>query len=480
MVTAAFPKTWWRRAKIVATIGPASWESAVLHQLLAAGVDLFRLNAAHSTVEERRSIVEQLRTVTRVTGRPVGILQDLVSWKPRTGPLLGESFRLVRETRVRLAAGNDPITPERITVDDPELVAQLRPGHRLLISDGLIELLVEEREGDTFIARVVRGGQIRGRQGVAVPGLPGRPFMLSEKDHADIAFAVEQELEYLGVSFVTSPEDLLLVRRLVQELGGRTRLVAKIERPEALACIREIVRVSDALMVARGDLGVQIPPEQVPLAQKQIIQVARSMGIPCIIATQMLESMTTQPLPTRAEVSDVANAVLEGADALMLSAETATGSYPVEAVEMMHRIITMTEQHLVPTVVPEQEEPTTIASTIARAATDLARRWQAVRVIVAITRSGFTAREVARERPGVPIAAVTCDPFVARQLSLVWGVYPLVPAEFPDTSERLIEEAAACVRESGLARAGDHAVFVASLRYFPEPGRTDTLHLRQL
>ncbi|MCX7622975.1 MAG: pyruvate kinase [Thermomicrobium sp.] len=471
---------WRRRAKIVATVGPASWDEATLRELLEAGVDVWRVNAAHNTPEERRPIVGRLRAAAAAVGRPTAILQDLASWKPRTGPLQGEPFRLVRGTRVRLVPGNEPITPERISIDDAELVAQLQPGHRVLVSDGLIELLVEAREGSELIARVSRGGELRGRQGVAVPGVLGRPFRLSERDRADIAFAVEHELEYIGVSFVTKPDDVLSVRRLVQEFGGRARLVAKIERPEALGAIREIVRVSDAIMVARGDLGVQLAPEEVPIAQKRIIQVARAAGIPCIIATQMLESMTTQPIPTRAEVSDVANAVLEGADALMLSAETATGQYPVEAVAMMHRIVVATEQHLAPLSVPEGEEPSTIAAAIARTATDLARRWSAVRAIVAITRSGFTAREVARERPGVPIVAVTCDPFVARQLSLVWGVAPLALPAFAETSEELIEQAARAACGTGLVRSGEHAVFVASLRYFPEPGHADTLHLRQL
>lgn len=469
-----------RRAKIVATIGPASWDEPILRELIAAGVDVFRVNAAHNAPEERRAIVARLRAAAEAAGRPIAILQDLASWKPRTGPLGGEPFRLLRETRIRLVPGNEPITPDRISIDDPELVARLQPGHRVLISDGLIELVIEAREGEELIARVMRGGQLRGRQGVAVPGVLGRPFTLSERDRADIAFAVEHELEYIGVSFVTAPEDVLAVRQVVQELGGRVRLVAKIERPEALTAIREIARVSDALMVARGDLGVQLPPEEVPVAQKRIIRVARASGIPSIIATQMLESMTMQPIPTRAEVSDVANAVLEGADALMLSAETATGQYPVEAVTMMHRIIVTTEQHLAPIPIPEEEEPTTIAATIARTATDLARRWRAVRVIVAITRSGFTAREVARERPGVPIVAVTCDPFVARQLALVWGVSPIAVSAFAETSEELIEQAARAVCTTGLAAPQDHAVFIASLRYFPEPGHADTLHLRQL
>ncbi len=469
-----------RRAKIVATIGPASWGDAVLAELLRAGTNIVRVNAAHNTPAERKEIVTRIREVAEREGRYVGILQDLAGWKPRTGPLAGdEPIRLSRGQQVEIAPGVQPLAPGRISIEDEALTEQLEPGDRVLIADGLLELVVERREGRHLQARVARGGLLLGRQGVAVPGLRGRPFTLSDRDRADIAFAAEHELEYLGVSFVTRADDLETVRGELRRYGGRAHLVAKIERPEALERIDEIVRVADAIMVARGDLGVQLQPEEVPIAQKRIIAAARACGRPVIIATQMLESMVNQPIPTRAEVTDVANAVIEGADALMLSAETATGQYPVEAVAMMDRIIGTTERHFPPTPALASEAPTTIASTIARAATDIARRWEAVQLIGAITRTGFTAREVARERPQTPIIALTVDPYVARQLALVWGVYPVV-APFAETTEELIDGMARTIVEAGYAQPGDHVVFTGSLRYFPEPGHTDTLHLRQL
>ena len=469
-----------RRAKIVATIGPASWDEDVLADLLRAGVNVARVNAAHNAPEERREIIARIRRVAGRDGRHIGILQDLAGWKPRTGPLAGEDpVRLIRGQQVEVVPDGQPLEPGRISIEDEALTGQLEPGNRVLIADGLLELVVERRAGRRLQARVARGGLLLGRQGVTVPGLRGRPFTLSDRDRADIAFAAEHDLEYLGVSFVTSPADLELVREELRRCGARAHLVAKIERPEALERIHEIVRVADAIMVARGDLGVQLQPEDVPIAQKRIIEAARACGRPVIIATQMLESMVNQPIPTRAEVTDVANAVIEGTDALMLSAETATGQYPVEAVEMMDRIISATERHFPPARPAASEAPTTIASTIARAATDIARRWEAVQLIAAITRTGFTAREVARERPETPIVALTVDPYVARQLALVWGVYPLV-APFAESTEELIDEMSREIVEAGYAQRGDHVVFTGSLRYFPEPGHTDTLHLRQL
>jgi len=469
-----------RRAKIVATIGPASWDEPVLTELLCSGVNIVRVNAAHNAPEERREIVARIRRVAERVGRHVGILQDLAGWKPRTGPLAGEEpIRLIRDQYVEIEPGSLPLSPGRVTIEDESLVEQLEPGDRVLIADGLLELVIEQREGQRLQARVVRGGLLLGRQGVTVPGLRGRPFTLSDRDRADIAFAAEHDLEYLGVSFVTGADDLETVRSELRRHGGRAHLVAKIERPEALERIDEIVRVAEAIMVARGDLGVQLQPEEVPVAQKRIMAAARACGRPVIIATQMLESMVAQPIPTRAEVTDVANAVLEGTDALMLSAETATGQYPVDAVVMMDRIITTTERHFPSPPRVNGEAPTTIASTIARAATDIARRWEAVQLIGAVTRTGFTAREVARERPATPVIALTVDAYVARQLALVWGVYPLV-APFAETTEELIDGLAQTILEVGYGEPGDHVVFTGSLRYFPEPGHTDTLHLRRL
>ncbi|HET9017082.1 MAG TPA: pyruvate kinase [Thermomicrobiaceae bacterium] len=474
------PRTEQRNARIVATIGPASWELEALTRLLTAGVDVVRVNAAHNSVEERRGIVATIRRAAAEVGRPVAVLQDLAGPKPRTGPLAdGVALTLARDQQLTLVAGDAPLQPDRISIDDEALVAGLEPGQRVLLSDGLLELHVGSCRGGEVLASVVRGGRLRGRQGVTVPGAPLPPRVISPQEAADIAFAAEQDLEYLGVSFVTAARDVTMVREELQRHGGRAGIIAKIERPEALSAIEEIARCADGLMVARGDLGVQLPPEEVPIAQKRIIQVARTHGTPVITATQMLESMTTQPLPTRAEASDVANAVLDGSDAVMLSAETATGAYPLEAVEMMVRIIRTVERNFAPTPLPETERPHTVASTIARAASDIARRSAVINLIAVFTRSGFSAREVARERPSVPIVALTNSRFVANQLELVWGVDPLV-AEFAEDTEELIGQMAHRLVDDGCAKTGDHVLFVGSLRVFDEPGHTDVLHLRRL
>lgn len=471
-----------RSTKIVATIGPATWTSETLAPILRAGVDIVRVNAAHSSIDERRDIVRTIRDTAAAAGKQTGILQDLGGPKPRTGPYPdGEAVELTRGELITLVAGDAELVQGRITIDDAPLVAGLDTGQRVLIADGLIELRVQRRspDGDAVLAEVVRGGSVRGRQGVTVPGakLPDRK--LSAQEQADIAFAADADLEYLGVSFVTSAGDIRMVRREMDRHRGRAKIVAKIERPEALAVIEEIALEADAVMVARGDLGVQIPPEQVPVAQRHIIQVARSLGTPVITATQMLESMIYQPIPTRAEANDVATAVIESSDAVMLSAETATGSYPVEAVEMMDRICRAVEGHFPIEPLPEPlVSPSSIAEATARAASQLARA-SGARLVAVITRSGFTAREVARERPAVPIVALTGSEYVARQLALVWGVRPLVDS-FAGGTEAVIDRLSGRLIEGGYAASGERAVFVGSLEHHPEAGHTDILHLREL
>lgn len=469
-----------RHTKIVATIGPASWDFETLKQLLQSGANVLRINAAHNDIATRWRIVRTARQAAADLGCRIAILQDLAGPKPRTGPLpTGETISLRRGQEVELTAGDAPLTDDRISIDDAELVAALQPGQRVLMADGLLEFSVEGGEREAAVARVVRGGRLRGRQGVTVPGAPLPPRVISEEEAVGIQFAAEADLEYLGVSFVTSARDVELVRQELRRHGGRAGIVAKIERPEALGCIHEIAHAADAIMVARGDLGVQLPPEEVPFAQKQIIDVARRHGVPVITATQMMESMIANPIPTRAETSDVANAVLDGSDAVMLSAETATGSYPVEAVEMMDRVVRATEGHFPPNRLTGTEGPITIASTIARAATDIARRSPLVNLIAVLTRSGFAAREVARERPEVPVIALSNNEFVANQLTLVWGIRTLV-APFAETTESLFAEWSRRLLDSGCAEPGTGVLFVGSLTVFNEPGHTNLLHLRQL
>jgi pyruvate kinase len=469
-----------RKTKIVATVGPASWDVTILKQLIHSGVDVFRVNAAHNDVVERARIVDAIREAIKETGKHVAILQDLAGVKPRTGPLPdGDAIHLKRDSEVELICGDDELRDGVISIDEPEVVESLRPGQRVLMADGLLELVVHEAHGDRATCHVVRGGYLRGRQGVTVPGAPVEQRILSEKERVDIRFAAEQDLEYLGMSFVTKAVDIELVRGELQRYGGRSKIIAKIERAEALENIDAIAKVADGLMVARGDLGVQLPPEEVPLAQKKIIQVGHRRGRPVITATQMLESMIHQPIPTRAETSDVANAVLDGTDAVMLSAETATGDYPLEAVAMMDRIVSTIEQSQPPFREPETEVPMSIASTIARAAFDITRRSPLVNMIGVFTRSGFSAREVARERPEVPIVALTNEEFIARQLALIWGVQSIV-APFASGTEELMEQMASELRRAGYATPGDHVLFVGSLVFYNEPGHTDALHLRRV
>lgn len=469
-----------RKTKIVATVGPASWDVTILKQLVLSGVDVFRVNAAHNSVEARWRIVEAIREAVDATGCYVGILQDLAGVKPRTGPLPnGESVHLKRDASVRLIPGSEQLTAETVTIDEAEVVERLRPGQRVLMADGLLELVVNEADGTGAECHVIRGGYLRGRQGVTVPGAPVDQRILSEDECRDIRFAAEADLEYLGMSFVTKAADVDMVRSELQKYGGRCKIIAKIERAEALAAIDAIAQSADALMVARGDLGVQLPPEEVPMAQKQIIQVGHRHGRPVITATQMLESMIYQPIPTRAETSDVANAVLDGTDAVMLSAETATGEFPLEAVAMMDRIVAAIERHQPPHREPDTEAPTTIASTIARAAFDITQRSSVVNVIGVLTRSGFSAREVARERPEVPLVAMTNDTFIANQLALVWGVKSIV-TEYSSGTEQLMLQISDELVKSGDARVGDHVLIVGSLVYHNEPGHTDALHLRRI
>jgi pyruvate kinase len=467
-----------RKTKIVATVGPASWEPSILAQLIRAGVDVFRVNAAHNDIPERRRIVERIRQAIDITGKHVAVLQDLAGAKPRTGPLPdGDAVYLQRDTEIELVTGSQQLEADCVSIDDPGLVEALVPGQRVLMADGLIELLVRECGGDRATAQVVRGGYLRGRQGVTVPGAPPPDDFLTPREIEDIKFAAEMDLEYIGVSFVTNASDVEEVRARLSAAGGRSGIIAKIERPDALSNIQKIAQASDALMVARGDLGVQLPPEEVPIVQKQVIRVAHRYGCPVITATQMLESMTFQPIPTRAETSDVANAVLDGSDAVMLSAETATGSYPLEAVAMMDRIVTTIESRLPAFRDTESDPPTTVASTIARAAYDIQRRSPLVNMIGVFTRSGFSAREVARERPAVPVYALTHEPFVARTLALVWGITSIV-APFADSTEALIDQMARELVDHGYAERGDHILFVGSLVFHHEAGHTDALHLR--
>ena len=472
-----------RRAKIVAALGPSVFGIDNLRQLVAAGMDVARINSAHGTLEQRAELIGDLRTIERETGRHIPILLDLRGLKLRTGPLAGEqAVPLARGSQVHLFPGPVETTFEQVGINYERLLEVLEPGERVLLADGLIELLVEEIGPESARCSVGRGGPLASGQGATLPNLQLQDAAITDLDRDDIAFAAEYGIEFLGLSFLSTDEDIYQARRIALSYGAQPGIVAKIERPYALGQIEPIARAADAVMVARGDLGVQLPPEQVPRAQKEIVRVCNWLGTPVITATQMLESMIMQPVPTRAETSDVANAIFDGSDAVMLSAETATGRYPFEAVQMMDRIIRETEKEgairpagIIDAAPTENaENPVTAAlGRATRSLTDSAL----VQAVVVFTLSGASARLVARNRPNAPIFAITTDPYVARRLSLLWGVRAFV-LPLVDDLDRLIETASDLLVATGELEPGLEALFVGSLPVFRVSGRTNLIHVR--
>ncbi len=480
-----------RRVKIVTTLGPAVAGLERIRQLLSAGADVVRINAAHGSTEHRTELIAQVREAADELGKRVPILFDLQGLKIRTGPLKdGEkAIPVARGSKVEVVAEPVASTSGRIGVNYEPLMDIIGPGSRLLISDGLIELLVEKVENGVAKTRVGRGGMLLGRQGVTLPGAPIRGGALTDADRVDVEFAVGQGVDYLGLSFIHDADDLIEARQAASEHGVYVPgLIAKIERPEALEHLEEIAEQADGVMVARGDLGVQLPPERVPRAQKRIISVANRTGLPVITATQMLESMITQPVATRAETSDVANAVWDGTDAVMLSAETAVGKYPIEAVQTMDRIIREVEKEgpvrsaaaatPVP-IQPDDPDPThKFADAIARAAYALSDQTPAEHIVV-FTQTGYAVRRVAKYRPFPPIIGVASDERTARRLNLIWGVKSLVvPIE--ENPDAMFRKAGRAIIEAGMARIGEYALIVGSLPMTHESGRTNLVHFRKL
>jgi pyruvate kinase len=478
-----------RRVKIVSTLGPSVSTPDGLRQLLQAGVDVVRINAAHGSNETRAELIRNVREAAGAIGKRVPILFDLQGLKIRTGPLPEGSAPLpiARGTAVRLVPTPDPTSEDQIGINLPTLLHVISAGSRVLISDGLIELHIVEVNEDYALATVGRGGLLLGRQGVTLPGAPIRGGTLTDADRVDVEFAMSQDVDYLGLSFINDASDLQLAREETLRHGSTVPgLIAKIERPEALQNLREIACEADGLMVARGDLGVQLPPEQVPRAQKKIIGIANEIGVPVITATQMLESMITQPVATRAETSDVANAVWDGTDAVMLSAETAVGKYPIEAVQTMNRIIEEAEkdgparspQAAIPSVLQPDDETQRFADAIARATYALAVDTP-VRFLVVFTKTGGAVRRIAKYRPSPPIIAVADNERTARRLGLVWGVRSIVVPVKPDPDE-VFRQAGQQIISEGLAEVGEYALLVGSLPMTQEAGRTNLVHFRPL
>jgi pyruvate kinase len=414
-----------RHSKIVCTIGPATRSPRMIERLLKAGMDVARLNFSHGSHEEHSESIRMLRAASAKHAKPIAILADLQGPKIRTGALAGGGpVELRKGQKFTITTARVLGDSTRVSTVFTTLPREVQSGDRILLSDGLIELRVREVRGREVLSEVINGGLLGEHKGINLPGIPLRVPALTAKDRADLRFALRAGVDYIAVSFVRKPEDVLLAKSLVRRERPGTPIVAKLEKPEAIENLEGILRAADGVMVARGDLGVEMSPERVPVVQKTIIARAREFRRPVITATQMLESMTENPRPTRAEASDVANAIFDGSDAVMLSAETATGKYPVEAVSMMARIIEEAEASISgfppPSTAQERlKVPETVAELACHASNDLK-----MKVIAVFTHSGFTARLVSRYRPLLPIIAFSPEPETRRRMALVWGVCP--------------------------------------------------------
>jgi pyruvate kinase len=454
-----------RRAKIVCTLGPASTSQEMLEKLLDAGMDVARLNFSHGTHADHQAVLDRLRAASLKVRKAVGVLGDLQGPKIRTGKLEKGAIELIEGKELSITTDESVLgTQELVSTTYPHLAADVNAGDRILLDDGLLELKVLQTDKKSLIrTEVVHGGTLKNNKGINLPGVALRADALTAKDREDLLFGLKAGVDMVALSFVRTPEDIDMCRRAMQEAGRVVPIIAKLEKPEAIARLDSILEKADGVMVARGDLGVEIPPEEVPAIQKDIIRRANQRGLPVIVATQMLNSMIEHPRPTRAEASDVANAVMDNTDAVMLSGETASGEYPVESVQMMSRIVEAAESAMrqsfprigsgEPIKVPA-EFPDVTCGVACRAA-----REAGCSLIVAFTLTGNTARLVSRYRPSVPIIAFSPNQEVRRRLSLLWGVMPRVLEPVQETEEmvRRVEEE---LLARGLAKRGERVVIV--------------------
>jgi len=449
-----------RRTKIVATIGPATESKQVLRQLIEAGATTFRLNFSHGDHEDHAERIITIRQVARELGAHIGILQDLQGPKIRLGRFEAGPISLATGDSFTLTSRQVNCNQTIATVTYDKLAEEVHNGCRILLDDGRVEMVVErvDQAEQSLLCRVTVGGVLSNNKGVNFPDVQLSIRALTPKDRRDLAFGLQQEVDWVALSFVRNPSDMQEIRDLIRSHGCTTPVVAKIEKFEAIDSIDAILPLCDGVMVARGDLGVEMPAEEVPLLQKELIRKANSLGIPIITATQMLDSMASCPRPTRAEVSDVANAILDGTDAVMLSNETAVGDYPVEAVATMARIARRIERDY-PRRILDGQMATTIPNAISQAVSSIARQLNAA-AILPLTKSGATARNVSKFRPSTPILAITSEGAVARQLQLVWGVNPLLIPEQPSTASTF-SLAVGVAQQQGLLREGDLVVETA-------------------
>lgn len=472
MTTAIAPRA--RKVRVLATLGPASNTPEMIATLFQAGADAFRINMSHGDQQSKVAVIQAIRGLEKEFLRPTTILADLQGPKLRVGKF--EGGRTVLEHGSTFVLDRDPTPGDATRVELPhkEIFAAIEPGARLLLDDGKLVLRVTDHDADRIETLVEVGGALSNNKGLNVPDVVLPMAALTEKDRSDLAFAVEQGVDWIALSFVQRPEDLAEARKLI---GGKAALLAKIEKPAAIDRLEEIVEMCDGVMVARGDLGVELPPQTVPPLQKRIVETSRRLGRPVVVATQMLESMIQSPSPTRAEVSDVATAIYDGADAIMLSAESAAGAWPVESVAMMNSIGVSVESdpmhgdrvHFTVT----RPDPTT-ADALSEAAKQIAKTTSAT-AIICFTTSGSTARRIARERPSVPILVLTPSKETARRLGLLWGTHAVHTRDV-ESFEDMVGKAKRMALRTGIAKAGDRVIVMAGVP-FRTPGSTNVLHV---
>ena len=467
-----------RRTRIVCTIGPASRDAGTLRKMVHAGMDVVRLNFSHGTHAEHASVIRAIREGESEWGHPVTIIQDLQGPKIRLGNFVGGRAMLMTGEPFTLTAESVEGTSAGASLDHPELFAALKPGDQIWMDDGTIQLAVQTVGPSEARCRVSAGGVVSDHKGVALPGLPLPLSCLTAKDKEDLRFGIEHGVDYVAVSFVRSASDIQEVRKFLLDQRASLPIIAKLERAEIVANLPGILALVDAVMVARGDLGVEVPIEEVPIIQRDVIRQARVAKVPVIVATQMLESMVTYLRPTRAEVSDVATAIFEGADALMLSAETASGQHPVEAVEVMSRVAARAERETKrASVLPSRPEAYGFPEAVAEAACRAAQVLHA-KAIVAFTQSGFSARLISSERPEVPVVALTPFPEVQRLLGLYWGVSSRLIRKV-ETTDEMVHEVEATLLGDGTVRNGDVIVIISGAPMWVT-GTTNLLKLHRI
>lgn len=463
-----------RRVKILATLGPASSEENVIQKLYEAGADTFRINMSHSSHEMMRELISRIRSVEKKVGYPIGILADLQGPKHRLGTFANGPIEIKPGDMITLDSNPEPGDNSRVYLPHAEVLGALKPGDRLLIDDGRATLIVESCDKGSVTAKVISGNKLSNRKGVSLPDTELSTSSLTPKDLNDLDAILLEDVDWVALSFVQRPEDLAEMRKICR---GRVGILAKIEKPQAVEKLDGIIELADCIMVARGDLGVELPLESVPAIQKQIVRKCRRAGKPVIVATQMLESMISSPVPTRAEVSDVATAVYEGADAVMLSAESAAGNYPVEAVTTMSAIARNVESDPnYPGIINAQrpEPEPTGADAISLAVRQIAATLN-LAAVVCYTATGSTGLRAARERPTTPILALSPIPKTARRLTLVWGLHSVITPDAEDLDE-MIDKACFIAFEEGFAKPGDRVIVSAGVP-LRTPGSTNMLRI---